>query len=126
LLASSTASTPSLSRGSLRRQPSAIRTGCANERPSGSARGVPGRLVSLPRSNNLVVSVNAGSPAISKCLRQKFSLAPLVRTAAPGRQSTSSMSQWRSRSLSGCSCRHLQYSDCSLAFSLENSRCVLC
>jgi hypothetical protein len=30
-----------LSRGSLRRHSSAIRTGCANERPSGSARGVP-------------------------------------------------------------------------------------
>jgi hypothetical protein len=28
-------------RGSLRRHSSAIRTGCANERPSGSARGVP-------------------------------------------------------------------------------------
>src|SRR5271157_2479590 len=32
------------------RYPSEIRTGCANERPSGSVRGVPGRLVSLPRS----------------------------------------------------------------------------
>src|SRR5712692_8153521 len=49
-LAPSTASTPSLSRGSLCRQSSAIRTGCAKERPSGSARGVPRRVVSLPRS----------------------------------------------------------------------------
>src|SRR6266849_2065677 len=40
-MAPSTARTPSLSRGSLRRQSSTIRTGCANERPSGSARGVP-------------------------------------------------------------------------------------
>src|ERR1035438_7082700 len=38
-LASRTASTPSLSCRSLRRQSSAIRTGCANERPSGSVRG---------------------------------------------------------------------------------------
>src|SRR6266851_6480155 len=40
-MAPSTARPPSLSRGSLRRQSSTIRTGCANERPSGSARGVP-------------------------------------------------------------------------------------
>src|SRR6266849_5748958 len=40
-MAPSTARTPSLSRGSLCRQSSTIRTGCANERPSGSARGVP-------------------------------------------------------------------------------------
>jgi hypothetical protein len=40
-MAPSTARPPSLSRDSLRRQSSAIRTGCANERPSGSARGVP-------------------------------------------------------------------------------------
>src|ERR1700694_4557374 len=40
-MAPSPASTPSLSRDSLLRQSSAIRTGCANERPSGSARGVP-------------------------------------------------------------------------------------
>src|ERR1700756_60924 len=39
-LASATASAPSLPRSSLRRQSSAIRTGCANERPSGSVRGV--------------------------------------------------------------------------------------
>src|ERR1700758_1687260 len=38
-MAPSTASAPSVSRGSLCRQSSAIRTGCANERPSGSARG---------------------------------------------------------------------------------------
>src|SRR5437016_8354294 len=38
-LASSTASNPSLSCGSLCRQSSAIRTGCAKERPSGSVRG---------------------------------------------------------------------------------------
>jgi hypothetical protein len=41
-LDSSTASAPSLSRYSLRRQSSAIRTRCANKRPSGSGRGVPG------------------------------------------------------------------------------------
>jgi hypothetical protein len=40
-MAPSSANTPSLSRGSLCRQSSAIRTGCANQRPSGSARGVP-------------------------------------------------------------------------------------
>jgi hypothetical protein len=40
-MAPSTARAPSVSRDSLRRQSSAIRTGCANERPSGSARGVP-------------------------------------------------------------------------------------
>jgi hypothetical protein len=40
-LASSSASAPSLSRSSLRRQSSEIRTGCAKERPSGSERGVP-------------------------------------------------------------------------------------
>src|ERR1700751_1739691 len=39
-LASATASAPSLPRRSLRRQASPIRTGCANERPSGSVRGV--------------------------------------------------------------------------------------
>src|ERR1700691_3255818 len=38
-MASSRAHTPSLSRGSLCRQSFAIRTGCANERPSGSGRG---------------------------------------------------------------------------------------
>jgi len=38
-LASSTARAPSLSCYTLRRQSSAIRTGCANERPSGSVRG---------------------------------------------------------------------------------------
>jgi hypothetical protein len=38
-LASHTARAPSLSCSSLRRQSSAIRTGCANERPSGSVRG---------------------------------------------------------------------------------------
>src|ERR1700757_1208330 len=36
----STASAPSLPRGSLCRQSSAIRTGCANKRPSGSEEGV--------------------------------------------------------------------------------------
>ena len=40
-VASRTPRAPSLSRGSLRRQSSEIRTGCANERPSGSVRGVP-------------------------------------------------------------------------------------
>src|SRR5882672_10068156 len=38
-MASSTANAPSLSRRSLRRQSSEIRTGCANKRPSGSVRG---------------------------------------------------------------------------------------
>jgi hypothetical protein len=37
---STTARAPSLSRSSLRRQSSEIRTGCANERPSGSGEGV--------------------------------------------------------------------------------------
>src|SRR5215469_10683852 len=40
-MATCTPSASSLSRGSLRRQSSEIRTGCANERPSGSVRGVP-------------------------------------------------------------------------------------
>src|SRR5215472_4477214 len=39
-LASATACAPSLPRGSLCRQSSAIRTGCAKKRPSGSVRGV--------------------------------------------------------------------------------------
>ena len=39
-MVSSTASAPSLPRGSLCRQSSAIRTGCAKERPSGSEEGV--------------------------------------------------------------------------------------
>src|SRR6266852_6523862 len=39
-MATSTARAPSLSRSSLRRQSSEIRTGCANERPSGSGEGV--------------------------------------------------------------------------------------
>jgi hypothetical protein len=39
-MVSSTACAPSLSRSSLRRQSSEIRTGCANERPSGSVEGV--------------------------------------------------------------------------------------
>src|SRR4029077_10798405 len=39
-MVSSTASAPSLPRGSLCRQSSAIRTGCTNKRPSGSVRGV--------------------------------------------------------------------------------------
>src|SRR5438552_14858816 len=39
-MVSSTASAPSLPGGSLCRQSSAIRTGCANERPSGSEEGV--------------------------------------------------------------------------------------
>jgi hypothetical protein len=39
-MVSSTASAPSLPRDSLCRQSSAIRTGCANERPSGSEEGV--------------------------------------------------------------------------------------
>jgi hypothetical protein len=38
-MASSTACAPSLSGCSLRRHPSKIRTGCANQRPSGSVRG---------------------------------------------------------------------------------------
>jgi hypothetical protein len=50
-MAPSTASAPSLPRGSLCRQSSAIRTGCANKRPSGTVRGVPRQVVSLPRSH---------------------------------------------------------------------------
>jgi hypothetical protein len=40
----------------LARYSSSIRTGCANERPSGSVRGAPGRPVSLPRSPTIVPS----------------------------------------------------------------------
>src|ERR1700756_6021453 len=60
-LASATASAPSLPRSSLRRQSSAIRTGCANERPSGSVRGVsrewyPYRDLIYPGSRNFPVA----------------------------------------------------------------------
>src|SRR5215469_3166345 len=51
-LASATACAPSLSRRSLCRQSSEIRTGCANERPSGSIRGVSRTVISLPGSQN--------------------------------------------------------------------------
>src|SRR5437016_12542138 len=50
-MAPSTTSAPSLPRDSLYRQSSAIRTGCANERPSGSVRGVSRTVISLPGSN---------------------------------------------------------------------------
>src|SRR5260370_10428471 len=56
-LASSTGCAPSFPRCSLRRYSSEIRTGCANERPSGSVRGVPGTLVSLPRSPTMPIQV---------------------------------------------------------------------
>jgi len=49
-MVSSTASAPSLPRGPLCRQSSAIRTGCANEPPSGSVRGVSRTVISLPGS----------------------------------------------------------------------------
>src|SRR5205807_8272742 len=49
-MAPSTTSAPSLPRDSLYRQSSAIRTGCANERPSGSVRGVSRTVISLPGS----------------------------------------------------------------------------
>ena len=39
-----------LTRSTLRRHPSEIRTGCANQRPPGSVRGVPRQAVSLTRS----------------------------------------------------------------------------
>ena len=41
-VASQTKGAPSLPGGTLRRHTSEIRTGCANQRPSGSVRGVPG------------------------------------------------------------------------------------
>jgi hypothetical protein len=41
-VASQTKGAPSLPGGTLRRHTSKIRTGCANKRPSGSVRGVPG------------------------------------------------------------------------------------
>jgi len=41
-VASQTKGAPSLPGGTLRRHTSEIRTGCANKRPSGSVRGVPG------------------------------------------------------------------------------------
>src|SRR5262252_2744841 len=61
-LASATARAPSLPRGSLCRQSSAIRTGCAKKRPSGSVRGVsrewyPYRDLKMPLAG--VLSVNA-------------------------------------------------------------------
>jgi hypothetical protein len=39
-----------LTRSTLRRHPSETRTGCANQCPPGSVRGVPRQVVSLPRS----------------------------------------------------------------------------
>ena len=39
-----------LTRSTLRRHPSETRTGCANQYPPGSVRGVPRQVVSLPRS----------------------------------------------------------------------------
>jgi hypothetical protein len=63
-MATCTPTAPSLSRGSLCRQSSAIRTGCANERPSGSVRGVPRGVVSLPGSYRQRVS---GGPARYNC-----------------------------------------------------------
>jgi hypothetical protein len=64
-MASATESAPPLSRRSLRRQSSEIRTGCANERPSGSVRGATSRWLSLPRSHNAVrrLMMTQGVPA---------------------------------------------------------------
>ena len=53
-MAPSTACAPSLSGCTLRRHSSEIRTGCANQRPPGSVRGVPRRVVSLPRSPTII------------------------------------------------------------------------
>src|SRR5437588_4317459 len=53
-MAPSTTSAPSLPLDSLYRQSSAIRTGCANERPSGSVRGVSRTVISLPGSRGLI------------------------------------------------------------------------
>src|SRR5438309_3211839 len=55
-MAPSTTSAPSLPRDSLYRQSSAIRTGCANERPSGSVRGVSRTVISLPGSSTFLVT----------------------------------------------------------------------
>src|SRR6266567_6988304 len=64
-MVSSTASTPSLPRGSLCRQSSAIRTGCANKRPSGSVRGY--HVSDIPTG----ISVRANGPLRSKfCAEQ--------------------------------------------------------
>src|ERR1035437_10706191 len=59
-LASCTASTPSLSCRSLCRQSSAIRTACANERPSGSVRGAISNGCPYRDLIDLVLSVNGG------------------------------------------------------------------
>src|ERR1700746_2273200 len=39
-----------LTRSALRRHPSEVRTGCANQRPPVSVRGIPRQVVALPRS----------------------------------------------------------------------------
>jgi hypothetical protein len=66
-MAPSTARTPPLSRASLRRQSSAIRTGCANKRPSGSVRGVsrewyPYRDLTDPGSNRSAIQSPNANP----------------------------------------------------------------
>ena len=55
-LASATACTPSISCRALRRQSAEIRTGCTNEGPSGSVRGVSRTAISLPGSDRAASS----------------------------------------------------------------------
>jgi hypothetical protein len=69
--ATSTARAPSLSCSSLRRQSSEIRTGCANERPSGSGEGVASN--HDPYSDPTTPPANPAAPRIvgvRACLRQ--------------------------------------------------------
>ena len=66
-MVASTASAPSLPRGSLCRHSSAIRTGCANQRPSGSARGAVSDDCPYRDRIDRVACVSA-------CLRKLFTL----------------------------------------------------
>src|ERR1700733_4410691 len=64
-MVSSTARAPSISCRSLCRQSSEIRTGCANQRPSGSVRGEASTRLTVPRSPSKlpVRKPNRGPPA---------------------------------------------------------------
>src|SRR5215469_3564719 len=77
-MASASARAPSVSRSPLRRYSSEIRTGCANKRPSGSLRGVPGNRVAGP---------HYWGPALSEP-DVKLSLHPAqaLRTSLSGRR----------------------------------------
>src|SRR6516164_8996031 len=68
-MAPTTAGAPSLSRSPLCRYSSEIRTGCANERPSGSLRGVPGNWYPYRDLNDLArfKSRRASFYKTSKC-----------------------------------------------------------